>query len=64
MTKLIGSAPNLEMMKAGIVKFFCGTQVTLEGNDKEGYTVSNSSGVIEGCRVVLKGKRYRFEMES
>jgi len=63
-TKLLGSASSLEQLKDGIQKFFYSSNIVLNGNDKDGYTISNSKGVIEGVKVVLKGKRYRFEMEG
>lgn len=58
--RLIASAPNLEAIIGLIERFYCGTKITLV--EAEGlYRVENSSGPIEGVRVVLRRGRYRFE---
>lgn len=59
-TKLIGSAPTIEMLLKGITEFYCGTDIRLVGTIGL-FDVHNSKGKIEGVRVVKKGKRYRFE---
>jgi hypothetical protein len=55
-TKLVGSAGSKEQMLALLAKYFYSV---ISMNDDG--SVSNSSGVIEGCRWTLKKGRYRFE---
>lgn len=61
MSKLIGSHYHLEGIKDLIERFYCGTVVNLIQKDGNTWTVSNSRGQIEGVRVTLIRKRYRFE---
>lgn len=58
---LIGSHGQLpELLKAISERFYYSpVSVAMEG--KEG-VLSNSKGVLEGVRIVKKGKRYRFEL--
>lgn len=58
---LIGSHGQLpELLKAISERhYFTPISVTMQG--KEG-VLSNSKGILEGVRIVKKGKRYRFEL--
>ncbi len=61
---LIGSAGSLEQITEAIKKYFYTSTITLTpvGGDK--YTVSNATKKIDGCYVIKKGGRFRFEMET
>lgn len=61
-TKLIGSAPTLEMLNEGINKYFYSEIELRKDESSEKWALYSSKGLIEGCYVVLKKKRYRFEM--
>lgn len=56
--KLVISSPSQEELLKATIKFFYGSNIRFE-NDQ----VFNSKGLIEGFRVVQKGKRYRLEMK-
>jgi hypothetical protein len=55
--KLIGSASNEANMLLLLEKFFY-TKIEIKNNE-----IYNGSGKINGCRVVTKSGRVRFEME-
>lgn len=59
--KLIGSHASLPELLKAISERFYFAPVSVEMQEKEGI-LSNSKGVLEGVRIVKKGKRYRFEM--
>lgn len=61
--KLIGSAASLEQLAGLISKFYCSPNIRLVGF-VDLFEVHNSSGPIEGVRVIKKGNRYRFEVET
>ncbi len=58
---LYSYAPTVEMIQASIVKFYCGSNVTLNEVSPTEWTVSTGKGLCENMRVILKGGRYRFE---
>lgn len=58
---LIGSAGSLDALNALVKKMWgWDTVVFIPISDNE-WSVSSFRGVVEGLRVVKKGKRYRFE---
>jgi hypothetical protein len=61
-TKLIASAGSLEQIHRAIVKFFYGSNVTLEQVSENEWKVYTGKGLVNGARVKLLKKRYRFEM--
>lgn len=63
-TRLLGSAGSLEDLKALVERFYCGENVTFVAKSKDEWAVHNESGELNGFRVVLKKRRFRFEMET
>ncbi len=61
MPKLIGSTPCLDELKEMLSNYFY-SEITLSEVKAREWQILNSKGRIKGCRIVLKGKRYRFEM--
>ncbi len=61
MGKLIGSTSDLDQLKDMVFKWFY-SEISLVPDGLRQWKIHNSKGEIEGCRIVLKGKRYRFEM--
>ena len=59
-TTLLGSSPTLDGIKAAIAKFYYGEKEILSLVTNE-WQIVGKNGVKKGVRVVLKGKRYRFE---
>ena len=59
-TTLIGSAPTLDGIKDVIAKFYYGEKELLSLVPNE-WQIIGKNGAINGVRVILKGKRYRFE---
>ena len=61
--KLLGSAPTLDRLKELLSNYFY-TDIKLSVNPANNgqWQVSNSKGIIPGCRVIIKSNRYRFEM--
>ena len=60
--KLCGSAPTLETMESGITRYYYGTKMRIR-DDLQVQRISDDK-ILEGVRVVKKGRRYRFEMET
>lgn len=54
-------APSLEVIHASIVKFYCGSTVTLTEVSPTEWSVATGKGLCANMRVILKGGRYRFE---
>ena len=61
--KLLASSPTLECMLKQVTKFYCGSDIRFIGTIGL-MSVHNSSGKIEGVRVIKKSQRYRFEYEK
>ena len=59
-TTLLGSAATLDGIKAIIAKFYYGEKELLSLSTNE-WQIIGKNGVLKGVRVILKGKRYRFE---
>lgn len=59
-TTLLGSAPTLDGIKAIIAKYYYGEKELLSLVTNE-WQIIGKNGAINGVRVILKGKRYRFE---
>lgn len=59
--KLVGSGP-FEKLKQGIRDYFGGTDVLFTEVSPDSFTLSNSRGLMDGFRVIKRGKRYRFEV--
>lgn len=57
--KLVGSYPTQEGLIKRLENYFY-SQIFLKGNGKE-YSVHNSTGPIDGYRVVLQKYRWRLE---
>lgn len=59
-TTLLGSSSTLDGIKSVIAKFYYGEKelISLVTNE---WQIIGKNGTIKGVRVVLKGKRYRFE---
>lgn len=58
---LIGSHASLPELLKAISERFYYSPVSVAMQGKEGI-LSNSKGILDGVRIVKKGKRYRFEM--
>ena len=59
-TTLLGSSSTLDGIKAVITKFYYSEKELLSLSANE-WKIIGKNGVLKGVRVVLKGKRYRFE---
>ena len=59
-TTLLGSAPTLDGIKTVIAKFYYSEKELLPVSDNE-WQIIGKNGVLNGMRVILKSKRYRFE---
>lgn len=59
--RLLASASDQAGIVQQITRFFCGTQITLTPDGADRFTISNSSGPIADCWVVVLKGRYRFE---
>ena len=59
-TTLLGSSATLDGIKAVIAKFYYSEKDLIPVDPNE-WSIIGKNGVIKGVRVVLKGKRYRFE---
>lgn len=59
-TTLLGSSATLDGIKAVISKFYYSEKDLIHVAPNE-WSIIGKNGVIKGVRVVLKGKRYRFE---
>ena len=59
-TSLIGSSATFDGIKSVIAKFYYGEKELLSASDNE-WQIIGKNGVINDMRVILKGKRYRFE---
>jgi hypothetical protein len=59
--KLIGSDADLNTLLKAISERFYYSPVYAEV-DASGWLIGNSKGIIEGARIVKKGKRFRFEI--
>ena len=59
-TTLLGSSATLDGIKAVITKFYYSEKelISLSANE---WQIIGKNGVLKGVRVILKGKRYRFE---
>ena len=58
--KLCGSAATVEKLEPGIVRFYYGTKMRIR-DDMQVQRVSDGK-ILDGVRVVKKGKRFRFEI--
>lgn len=63
-TKLIGSAPTLEMLSQLLKDRWYWGIVRFEPQDDSTWTVYSGNGLSEGLIVKKKGKRFRLEMRS
>ena len=59
-TTLLGSSATLDGIKTVIAKFYYSEKELLSLSANE-WSVIGKNGVLKGVRVILKGKRYRFE---
>ena len=59
-TTLLGSSATLDGIKAIIAKFYYSEKDLIPASPNE-WQIIGKNGVINGMRVILKGKRYRFE---
>lgn len=59
-TTLLGSSSTLDGIKTVIAKFYYGEKELLSLVTNE-WQIIGKNGAIDGVRVILKGKRYRFE---
>ena len=56
------SAGTLEDIRKSIVKFYCGSSVTLtETIPGKQWSVATGKGLCDNMRVIFKGGRFRFE---
>lgn len=58
---LLISSPNLEMIQKGIAKFYYSDSITLIQIKEKEWQIYNAEKLITCCKVIKKGKRYRFE---
>lgn len=59
-TTLLGSSATLDGIKTVIAKFYHSEKELLPVTANE-WQITGKNGALNGVRVVLKGKRYRFE---
>ena len=59
-TTLLGSAATFDGIKSVIAKFYYGEKELISVAPDE-WSIIGKNGVLNGMRVILKGKRYRFE---
>ena len=59
-TTLLASSATLDGIKAIITKFYYSEKELLPVAANE-WQIIGKNGVLNGMRVILKGKRYRFE---
>ena len=59
-TTLLGSSSTLDGIKSVITKFYYGEKELSPVYANE-WQIIGKNGVLNGVRVILKGKRYRFE---
>lgn len=59
-TTLLGSAPTLDGIKAIIARYYYGEKELLSLVQNE-WQIIGKNGAINGVRVILRGKCYRFE---
>ncbi len=59
---LLASAPTLERITKLVNKFFYSNSIELHEDSSGVYSLINSKGKIDGCRVIKKKNRFRFEM--
>jgi hypothetical protein len=58
---LWATAATLEDIKTSIQKFYSANSITLTSTGPKEWSIANSIRTIPNTRVILKGKRYRFE---
>lgn len=63
-TKLIGSAPSINLLLKLTHNWLCGTSVVFVQKDTKTWEVHNSDGLINDLIVIKKGNRFRLEMIS
>lgn len=65
---LLASSSTLEGITQLCREYFCNSSIELHQEARAAglisYSVYNAKGLIKGCHVILKGKRYRFEKED
>lgn len=62
---LLSSAPSLEALSKSIARFYGGEPRDLECQGADLWRVIREDGAAcSGVRVIRKGRRYRFEMDS
>jgi hypothetical protein len=59
---LLASAPTLERITKLVNQYFYSTSIELHEDSSGVYSLINSKGKIDGCRVIKKKNRFRFEM--
>lgn len=59
-TTLLGSSATLDGIKSVIAKYYYGEKELLSLATNE-WQIIGKNGVLKDMRVILKGKRYRFE---
>lgn len=60
--KLLASAETKDGILRAISSYYVGSSIELiASKNMHSWHVHNSKGAIDGVRVVIKGKRYRFE---
>lgn len=62
--KLMGSAASINDLISLMHSKLGWNVLGLNETSEKTYNVINSKGAIEGVRVLVKGKRYRLEMEQ
>jgi hypothetical protein len=59
---LLASAPTMERITKLVNQYFYSTSIELHEDSSGVYSLINSKGKIDGCRVIKKKNRFRFEM--
>lgn len=59
---LLASAPSLDRITKMVNQYFYSTSIELHEDSSGVYSLINSKGKIDGCRVIKKKNRFRFEM--
>ena len=59
---LLASAPTLRMLQDAIGTYFYSKNIQIvETPNPKSWDVHNANGLMQGYRVIQKGKRFRFE---
>ena len=63
--QLLSSAPNVELLKKSISRWFCNEEFELKKRHYNNtIVIYKNDTCLEHYRIIFKNSRYRFEMEA